>query len=112
MGIYESEDGRFFVSTYDPDPTNWTRLLTPKGEVDTVAALKIQKWWRTFQNSINTENTENTEGTEGTEDSGYYGDIDNFESDTELPVSRLTIFSLLYIVTMKFFEFIQYLSGF
>jgi hypothetical protein len=132
MGIYESEDGRFFISTYDPDPTNWTKELTPKGEVDTIAALKIQKWWRQLQTVNETEEdgedfTEKDSGFEESgddseddsgDDSGYSGDIDNMDNDSddvetnELPVSQLNIFNLVYLVMIRIFGFLKYLTGF
>jgi hypothetical protein len=43
MGIYTSEDGRYFTTTYETDCHN---VLSPKGERETEAAIKIQRWWR------------------------------------------------------------------
>lgn len=43
MGIYFSDDGRYYTSTFSYPPET---KLTRKGMRDTYAAIIIQKWWK------------------------------------------------------------------
>lgn len=69
MGFYFSEDGRNSTSTLDYPPTT---ILTPKGVIDTNAAITIQRWWRRilnmrlqeFQQELATTTSENSENSE------------------------------------------------
>ena len=47
MGLYYSKDGRWVTQTYGFPYTS----LTHKGKKDTLAAIKIQRWWRNLDRS-------------------------------------------------------------
>jgi len=53
MGVYESADGRFYSTSYDPSTNSWTPFLTLKGQRDTNASVKIQRWWRSLRERMN-----------------------------------------------------------